>query len=164
MEVIAGCLLRTTHVESYDGGTSQINLLWSPLISVTSIIESYGSTYQRTLTVQDIFSGSGTTDAYGYTVDLVTGIITRRAVGVAIPFVTGKRNIQVSYISGRAVIGLNILRATRYLIRHLWQMEQGQVPLVNGVPVATTVVLGFAVPNVVIEMCGADDTRAPGLA
>jgi hypothetical protein len=36
--------------------------------------------------------------------------------------------------------------------------------LVNGVPVATTVVLGFAVPNVVIEMCGADDTRAPGLA
>jgi hypothetical protein len=163
IENIVGSILPTQHVETYDGGSTQISLLWSPVISVTSIVESYGSTYVRALTAPDIFTGAGGSDIYAYTVDLVTGIITRRAGGVAMAFPGGKRNIQVSYTAGRTTVGGNILRATRYLIRHLWQMEQGQVPLVNGQPMASSPVLGFAVPNIVIEMCGAD-TRPQGLA
>ena len=162
MEDIVGSILRKTRVETYDGGTSQINLLWPPLISITSIIESFGSNYARTLTAQDIFAGTGA-DSYGYTVDLTTGIITRRASGVAMCFMAGKRNIQVTYVSGRASARGNVLRATRMLIRDMWTQEQQRVPLVNGQPQGTTMIRGLAVPNAVIEMCG-DDTRAPGLA
>ena len=167
MEDIVGPIMRKTRVETYDGGTSQINLLWSPVVSVTSVIESYGSTYVRTLTAEDtsMFASTGS-DAYGYTVDLVSGILTRRAVGIAIPFMGGKRNIQVTYVSGRTVIGGNVLRATRLLIRHLWSQEQQSFrPNVLSAPdLPMTVTLsGFAVPRAVVEMC-ADSTRAPGLA
>jgi hypothetical protein len=155
MEYLVGPILRKTRVETYDGGSVQIDLLGAPLISVTSVVESYGSNYQRTLTVQDIFAGSSL-DAFGYTVDLLSGTVTRRSAGAAVPFVEGKRNIQVTYVSGRAVINGNILRATRYLVRHLWQIEQQRVPLVNGQPEPTTYILGYAVPNAVIEMCGGD--------
>jgi len=162
MEDIVGPILRKTRVETYDGGTSQINLLWSPLISITSIIESFGSNYARTLTEQDIFAGTGS-DAYGYTVDLTTGIVTRRASGVAMCFMAGKRNIQAIYVSGRVSARGNVLRANRMLLRDMWTQEQQRVPLVNGQPQGTTMIRGFAVPNAVIEMCG-DDVRAPGLA
>ena len=165
MEDLVGPILRTSRVESYDGGTTQINLLWAPLISVSSVIESYGSTYQRTLTAQDIFTGTGGMDAYGYTVDLTTGILTRRAAGVAIPFVAGKRNVQVSYVSGRAAITGNVLLATRRLIRHLWQQEQQSFRPDPRIAAEDTVRTpsGFAVPRAVVELC-ADSSRPPGLA
>jgi len=89
MEDLCGPILRTTRTETYDGGTTQINLLWSPLISITSIIESYGSTYVRTLTQQDVFSGSGL-DSFGFSVDLTTGIVTRRADGYGDPVRAGQ--------------------------------------------------------------------------
>ena len=165
MEDIVGPILRKTRVETYDGGTSQINLLWSPVISITSIVESYGSTYVRTLTAQDIFAGTGS-DAYGYTVDLTTGIVTRRASGVAMCFMAGKRNVQVTYVSGRTAISSNVLMATRRLIRHLWSQEQQSFrPNVLSAPDPNMALTpsGFAVPRVVIELC-ADSTRAPGLA
>ena len=165
MEDICGPLLRQTRVESYDGGASQISLLWAPIISVTGIIETYGSNYTRALTQQDIFSGSGL-DAFGFTVDLVTGIVTRRAIGAAINFASGKRNIQITYVSGRTAISGNILLATRRLIRHLWSQEQQSFrPNVFTAPDPnmTTTPAGFAVPRAVVELC-ADSTRAPGLA
>lgn len=164
MEDIVGSILRQSRVESYDGGSTQINLLWPPLISVTSVIESYGSSSQRTLTAQDIFAGSGL-DSYGYTVDLVSGIITRRASGVAMPFAAGKRNIQVTYVAGRSSVTGNILLATRRLIRHLWQQEQqGFRPPMSGPDTSMgTTPMGFAVPKAVLEMC-ADSTRISGIA
>jgi hypothetical protein len=162
MEYLVGPLLPVPRVETHDGGRGRITLLYSPLISVTSVIESYGSTYERTLPAQNLFDGS-TITAYGYTIDLTTGLLTRRISGRESFFPDGRRNVQVSYTSGRAVIGGNILRATRYLIRHLWQLEQGIVPLVNGQPVPTTVILGYAVPNMVIEMVSGD-ARVPGVA
>jgi len=165
MEDICGPLLRQTRVESYDGGASQISLLWAPIISVTGIIETYGSNYTRALTQQDIFSGSGL-DAFGFTVDLVTGIVTRRAVGAAVSFASGKRNIQITYVSGRTAISGNILLATRRLIRHLWSQEQQSFRpnvFTAADPNMTTTPAGFAVPRAVVELC-ADSTRAPGLA
>jgi hypothetical protein len=154
MEYLVGPILRTSRIETYDGGGSKIVLLWSPVISISSMLESYGNNV-RTLTLQDPFAGTGQ-DGYGYTVDLASGIVTRRSAGVARPFALGKRNVQVSYVSGRTVVGGNVLRATRMLIRHLWQIENGRVPLVNGQPEATTLILGYAVPNAVVEMCGGD--------
>ena len=164
MEDLVGPILRTSRVDTYDGGTTQINVIWAPMISVSSIIESYGSNYQRTLTLQDIFAGVSS-DAYGYTVDLGTGIITRRAAGVAVPFAIGRRNVQVSYISGRTVVAPNVLLATRRLIRHLWGQEQQSFRPNVLTPEAAMALTpsGFAVPKVVIELC-ADSTRMPGFA
>jgi hypothetical protein len=161
MEDIVGSVLSKSRVETYDGGTSQIALLWTPVISVTSVIESYG-TFVRALTLQDIFAGTGM-DSYGYTLDdPVSGIITRRASGAAMGFAGGRRNIQVTYVAGRAVLGANVMLATQLLIRDMWTQSQLRSPLVPGQPQSTTVIRGFAVPNMIIELC-ADSTRAPGM-
>ena len=164
MENIVGSILKTTRTETFDGGSSQIVLLWAPLISVSSIIESYGAAYRRTLTPQDIFAGTGA-DAFGYTVELLTGVVTRRAAGIAVPFPTGQRNIQITYIAGRAVTG-NLLLATRLVIRQLWLVsgQQGLRPAMGNAGVDTAgVPVGFAVPNAVLELC-APHARPPGLA
>lgn len=162
MEDLVGPILRSTRVETYNGGATQIALRWAPLISISSIVESYGSTSSHTLTVEDLFGGSAS-DAYGYTADLVTGMVTRRASGVAVAFMAGRRNIQVTYVSGRTVVAGNILLATRRLIRHLWQSEQqGYRPAMSGPDALAATPSGFAVPRAVIEMV-ADSQRAPGL-
>jgi hypothetical protein len=163
MEDIVGPIIARPLVETYDGGTTQINLLWAPLISVTSIVESWGSSYVRPITGQDIFAGTAL-DSYGYSVDLVTGIITRRATGMAIPFAAGKRNIQVTYVAGRAAVSGNVMLATRILIRYLWSQSRLRSPLVNNPPEPLAYTpRGYAVPIMVVELC-ADSTRAQGLA
>jgi len=163
MEDLIGSIVARTRIESYDGGRPQIGLLWAPVMSITSIIESYGSNYVRTLTAQDIFSGSGSGDAFAYTVDLTTGIITRRASGVAINFVSGTRNVQVTYVTGRVLAG-NHLLAARRLIRHLYQTEQQGFRPQMGSPETTlgSTPSGYAVPRAVIELC-ADSSRPPGI-
>jgi hypothetical protein len=162
MEDLIGSVASRTRTETFDGGRAQITLLYPPLLSVTSVIESYGSTYQRTLNLVDIFSGSSS-DAYGYTVDLNTGIITRRANGIAIPFVSGLRNIQVSYVAGRVLAG-NHLLACRRLVKHLWQTEQQNYsPMQNSPEDIGVTASGFAVPRIVLELC-ADSTRPQAIA
>jgi uncharacterized repeat protein (TIGR01451 family) len=156
MEDIVGPILRTTRTETYDGGGTAISLLWSPIISVSSVTESYG-TFARALTVQDVFAGSGL-DSYGYTVDLVTGVVTRRAAGVAMSFPAGRRNIQVTYVSGRATLGANLLLATQRLVRHLWQQAQQGFRPTMGTPneAMGSTPSGFAVPKAVLEICAGD--------
>jgi len=162
MEDLIGPIIATTRTGTYDGGNPQIALVHAPILSITSVIESYGVTYQRTLTLQDPFSAGGA-DAFGYTVDLGSGILTRRAAGVAISFAAGVRNIQVIYVSGRVLAGNQILAARR-LIRHLWQTEQQGFRPAFGAPdtsMANTP-SGFAVPRAVIEILGSS-TRPPGV-
>jgi hypothetical protein len=162
MEDIVGPILRTTRTESYDGGGMQICLLWAPIISIASIIESYGGSYFRTLNAQDVFS-AGSTDPFGYSVDLTTGTITRRAAGVATHFASGLRNVQVTYVSGRAAVTGNLLLATRRLIRHLWEQDHRAFRQQHATTEVVLTPMGFAVPRAVIEMC-ADSSRPPGLA
>lgn len=163
LEDLIGSIVPTTRTGTYDGGRVQIALLHAPVMSITSIIESSGSNYVRTLTAQDIFSGSGSGDSFGYSVDLGSGIITRRASGVAINFLPGVRNIQVIYVSGRTLKGNQILAARR-LIRHLWQTEQQGFRPAFGTPDTAMGLTpsGFAVPKAVIELC-AGDLRIPGI-
>lgn len=163
MEDLIGPCVSSSRTETYDGGRTTIALLYSPVLSVTSIIEAAGSNYVRTLTAQNIFSGSGSGDAYGYQIDLNSGVITRLASGVPIRFLGGVRNVQVVYVTGRVLKGNQILAARR-LIRHLWQTEQQGFRPQMGAPDTTmgTTPSGFAVPRAVIELC-AGDTRPPGI-
>lgn len=152
MEDICGAIIPRTFDEWYDGGSTLIALDHAPVISVSTVAESTG--VLRTLTAQPLDAAS--MDAYGYTVDLPLGILTRRAQGVALPFAPGRSNVHVVYRAGRMNIPANIIRATRRLVLWLWQTE------INGIrpsgPAAATTITpaGYAVPNAVIEMCGAE--------
>jgi hypothetical protein len=159
VEDLIGPVLPTARVESYDGGTAGIPLLHAPLLSVTSVVESWGGGTVRTLTAQDQFAGGG--DAYGYSADLATGLVTRRAAGVAIAFAPGTRNVKISYVSGRALQPNHIL-ATRRLVRHLWQSEQTGFRPAMGNPDVGTTPGGFAVPKAVLEIL-ANSRRVPGI-
>jgi hypothetical protein len=147
--------------EWHDGGAQSIKTLFSPLISVTAVTESYGP-YVRTLTEQPL---SGTPfDSYGYTVDLDTGLLIRRIAGRVAVFRAGRQNVRVQYVAGRATVPANITLAARRLLRHLWQSEQQGGRPDMGSPEAMSVTpSGYAVPRAVIELCG-DDRRAPGIS
>lgn len=161
MEDIIGPVVTKTRVDTFDGGSPQIPLLYAPVKSVTTVIESYGS-FIRTLTLQDPFSGSGG-DAFGYTIDLTTGILTRRVNGVAAKFAPGLRNIQVTYIVGRTLTA-NQLMAARRLVRFLWQTEQQNYSPANTSPDAIGLTPnGFEVPVMVLTLC-ADSQRTEGVA
>lgn len=111
--------------EWHDGGSERIVLRnQSPIQSVTSITESYG-TISYTLTQITLDTGSVGNGAFEYTVDLNTGVIVRRASGVAVCFTPGIRNIHVTYVSGYASVPADITQATQLLVQHLWTTQRG---------------------------------------
>lgn len=112
--------------EWHDGGSDRIVLRnEGPVLSVSSVKESFGSIVY-TLTQVDLDSG-GSGDAYTYTVDLNEGLIVRRAAGVAIPFAAGVRNIHISYVAGYAADSIpeDIKQACRLMVKHLWNPRLG---------------------------------------
>lgn len=122
MEDLCGALLATTHNEVYSGGRRSIVVRNAPIISVTSLVETAGAGYAKTLTAQAVDGASF--DTFGYSIDsLEAGEITRRSAGVAVNFVTGKDNLHIVYVAGRAVMPPNVVRATRRLVRHMWQEQ-----------------------------------------
>ena len=153
MEDLCGPIVPRTCDEWHDGGTSMVTLDHAPVISVTSVTESAGS-MTRQLTEQPLSGASF--DAWGFTVNTLSGILTRRTVGVDAPFEPGRGNVHVVYRAGRLVMPANLLRATRRLVRHLWQTEMlGLQPTQIGEPLTVTP-SGFAIPNAVVELCAAE--------
>lgn len=163
IEDLCGPILPVAFDEWHDGGWTSIRLLQAPIVAVATVTESYGAGYNRTLTNQPL-DGS-TYDAFGYTVDLHDGLIFRRISGREGPFAFGRRNVHVVGTAGRTVIAANILRATRYLIRWMWQMELRGQRAAQGTPreEVSTTPGGFLVPNLVIEAL-ANERRLPGIA
>jgi len=161
MEDLCGPILSRACDEWHDGGAPTVRLLQAPTTAITTVTESYGAGYNRVLTLQALDGGAF--DAFGYTVDLVDGIITRRIAGRAAPFVGGRRNIHVVYTAGRASVPVNLQRATRRLVRWLWQTEmQGQRPANSSPETIATTPSGYQVPTVIKVLCGAE-LRVPGI-
>lgn len=162
--VYLGCDLDSTdYTDTFDGGACQIMLHHTPVISVTSVIESWGSNYTQTLTATDLFSGSGSTGSYCYSIELATGVLTRRAAGVAIPFAPGTRNVQVAWTAGFADIPANLTLAALELVRGWWQIgEQGNRPAFGDSPEMAFAALPPDVRVRVREML-ADHLRLPGI-
>ena len=113
-----------TYSETYDGGVPRIVLRHVPVQSVTSVVESYGTQVRYTLTEQTLQAG-GDNSAWGYSVDLSTGLLTRRAAGVAVPFAVGQRNVRVTYTAGFSEVPEDIQHAIRLLVAHLWTTQRG---------------------------------------
>jgi hypothetical protein len=160
---ITGPMMPTQYTEFFNGGVATLMPTQFPLISVVSLIEYYG-TSAFTLTEQPLGAQS---TAYGYTVDYVTGQISRRAFGgSAAMFAAGAKNIVLVYTAGRALIPENVLTATKELVRHFYQHTQvpGRPKMsAAGDDGYSELMIGFAVPNFVVEMLQ-PDRRAPGFA
>lgn len=110
--------------EWHDGGSDRIVLRnQGPIVSVTTVTETYGS-ITRTLTQVTLDSGS-VGDSYSYTVDLDRGILVRRASGVAVDFPAGVRNIHVTYVAGYSTVPEDIKQAAKVLVKHLWETQRG---------------------------------------
>lgn len=162
IENIAGPVLPQTKTEYFSGGVSQINVNWLPILSVTSIVETYG---QTNYTLTEITLGSSNT-AFGFTVDYTTGRIIRRAYNAEALFPVGANNVQVVYQAGRATVPANVRLATLMLIQHLWSTSQlnrqGGRPMLGGED-GFAIGSGFAVPNRVRELLQ-PSPRVPGVA
>lgn len=154
IEFITGPIIAQTRVEMFDGGSTAIVLPYRWVKSITSITETVGPiTY--TLTEQPLTSSP--VDAWGYTWDRITHKIVRRSSGIDVPFMSGQQNIIVTYVLGMAVVPQVLQDACGELIRHWWSHGQvsytspfmpgddGEVPVTN--------IMGYAIPNRVIEMC-----------
>lgn len=162
VENIAGPVIPTSRTEYFSGGVSQIVVNWLPIVSVTSIVETYG---QTNYTLNEISLGSSNT-AFGFTVDYTTGKIVRRAYNAEALFPLGSNNVKVVYLAGRTSIPGNIRLATLMLIQHLWSTSQlnrqGGRPTLGGDD-SFTAGAGFAVPNRVRELLQ-PSPRVPGVA
>lgn len=158
-----GPFLPETHTQFFDGGTTTVMPDWLPLSTVLSATEYYGLS-AFPLTEQEL---GGQMNAFAFTVDAVSGQITRRTFGGdAALFAYGRKNIKIVYTAGGRPIPYTVRLGALELIRHLWQMTQqagrpkfgsageGGEP---GMPI------GFALPNRVIELW-APYRRPPGIA
>lgn len=110
--------------EWYDGGATQIALRHTPVLSITKVEESFTAATLYPLVEQTLLPG-GDTSAWGYSVDLTTGVITRRAAGVVVNFQGGLRNIHVVYAAGYAAIPADITHAVKLLVKHMWATQRG---------------------------------------
>jgi hypothetical protein len=160
VEFICGPVaLRTlTEYPEYDG-MDFVQTRYQPVASVTSVTEVYGNTTQDLTEVQlpDL-----TNNVWGFFVDKDTGIISRRSGGYPIRFLGGSNQfryygsyVKIVYVAGRTTTPGNIMLGTKELIGHLWRQSQlnsqGRRPrTTQAEPVV--VVMGYAVPNRVIEM------------
>lgn len=162
---VVGPLASELHTEWHNGGTDTITLDWLPVLSVQSVTEYVAaSTYD--LTEQPLGTSIG---SYEYTVDLPRGQITRRAVGDAVRFPAGIKNVVVAYTAGvpDALVPATVRLGALELIRHLYQLtQQGGQNKFGGGALDTgesTVPTGFALPARVLELWKPFQ-RPPGIA
>ncbi|MDA8439839.1 MAG: hypothetical protein M0Z51_13400 [Propionibacterium sp.] len=107
--------------EWYDGGAPEISLRHAPVVSVTSVVETIG-TIAYTLAQADPGASSS---AWTYSVDPTTGLLVRRAAGIAVAFYPGVRNVHVTYTAGYATVPADIQHAIKLLVKHLWTTQRG---------------------------------------
>lgn len=159
-----GPIVPEQHLEYFDGAVMTISVAWQPLLSIQSIYEYYGLS-AFLLTEQPL----GTQiNAFGFTVDYITGQVTRRTFGgQAALFAVGDKNIKVAYTAGRSDVPYNVRLGALELIRHNWSMTQqaGRPRIRSGMDAGgeLAVPIGFAVPDRVVEWL-APHRRPPGIA
>lgn len=144
--------------EWYDGGAATVALLYRPVLTVTLVTEAYGANVIHTLAEQ-ILNGAGAVDAFGYSIDKDSGILTRRVSGIAGPFAAGRRNVHVQYKAGRAVVPENIQTAVKIVTAHLWETQRGKTGG-RGVSPNSELIqvpgIGYLVPRRAVELLEAD--------
>jgi hypothetical protein len=156
VEEIVGPVRPQTVIEYHNGGSQDIFLRTWPVISVTSVVETWWGGTNFTLN-QETDLGVGGSTGYDFTFEQETGKITRRRSFFAWRFVPGVNNIKVTGLAGRAQPWRNDLRlAAMELVGHLWRNSQlGRGPsrvAVGGEDTVVVAGISYSVPTRVIEM------------
>lgn len=148
--------------EWYSGGSSTISLRQTPVLNVSSVTESFGSSIVYTLTEQ-IVDDLVSPDAWGYSIDTSRGLLTRRVMGLAARFADGINNIHVIYTAGYTQAPADVVLAVKLLVMHMWTTQRGSAkrPGMGGDDVAINSP-AFTWPNRVEEI--AANYYIPGIA
>lgn len=160
IEEIVGAVMPRTIVEVYNGGRSAIYLRQRAR-SITSILEAQAVGTIVTLTA-DVAGVSAAND--GYVFDSSANVIYRTSGGGRMRFQGGVNAITITYVGGRLVTPPNFRTAAGELLSHVWRTSQyarGTTRPRTNEP-DTTVVMGYAIPNRVMELLG-KSKRAPRL-
>lgn len=140
IEGLIGPITPKTYTETYSGGGYTIVLRHTPVVSVSSVTENWG-TINYTLTNQPVGQA---TDAYGYDIENpYSGTLARRTVGsFPFQFFPGEGNVAVTYTAGRTSVPPDVKLALIRQLRLLWadyqsgrttgkQSQQGPLPMVD---------------------------------
>lgn len=146
--------------EYYDGGQTTVSVRHFPVLTVTAVVEAYSSSFVRTLAHNEPDAGSPS--AYDYSVDLVAGTFTRRAMGIAVPFAWGDRNIHITYTAGYSSTPADITHAVLLLVSHMWDTQRGRMILPGNADQGWNPALSFTWPQRVQEI--AAGYIVPGIA
>lgn len=121
-------VVRTITSELHDGGRPTILLRNLPVSSITTVTE-YDGTTATTLTAET--NATKTTSNYLYlgTVGaLSSGRIVRRSNNADYVFPAGRRNVEVTYVAGRAAttsaVDAKFKQAAAMMLRNVWVSEQ----------------------------------------
>lgn len=120
-----GEILPQVYDETYDGGSTTLYTIHTPLLSVESIQEGWG--YQNFVLDYVQANTVGTSGSlYAYSIDNAeTGQITRRTAGNTVTrFVAGTGNIRITYTAGRQPVPALIRLAELELVAFWWQNSQ----------------------------------------
>jgi hypothetical protein len=160
---ITGPMAPTVYTEWFDGGTETVSPSHKPVIRVLSAAEYYGIS-EFVLTEQPL---GFQTDAFAFTVDYITGEVMRRTYGgAAAQYAIGDKNVRITYQAGRSYVPENVQLGTLELVRFFYnhtQVPSGRGGRPAGPDGLENVLIGFAVPNFVVEMVQ-PHWRGPGIA
>lgn len=128
---------RTTFTESYDGGRESIVLAQTPVLSITSVVES------------------GTTAPAGTWFTNAFGVLYRGTSQWRMNWLPGRQNVVVTYVAGPAagIVPSGIIDGVKELVRHKWDPRRGgtNLPRQAGADSVWDPRLGFNIPRRVDE-------------
>lgn len=137
VEDIIGPIAETTVTEVFDGGGTVLALKAKPT-AILSILQNGQP-------------------AIGWVPDFAAAVV--YATWTGIPWLPGVRNIQVVYTTGSGQVKPNVLLGIREVFRQIWERSRA----LGGGASSDLVLQGFAVPNAVRELIGAESIL-PGFA
>ncbi len=127
-ELCGPVVVRTITSELHDGGRPTILLRNLPVSSITTVTE-YDGTTGTTLTAET--NATKTTANYlhlGTAGEVASGRIVRRSNNADYVFPAGRRNIDVTYVAGRAAttsaVAPKFKQAAAMMLRNVWVSEQ----------------------------------------
>jgi hypothetical protein len=166
VEFYTGPIIPADFDEYHDGGSWQLVLRNTPVLSLATLTEMVHGTILQTLSAEPQDGTAPVVDGYGYSLETSTGIVTRRRLGTAAPFARGRRNVHAVYTAGFATVPPNVKRAALDLLAFNYDPQRGPRkqlgrPMAGAEDAQPT--MGFWVPNRVVEQL-AGNLRIPGIA
>ena len=118
---------RTVTAELHDGGGYSIQLRRVPVYSVTTVTE-YTNTTSQALTAESNATKAATNYLHDGTAGkVISGRLIRRSSNYDTTYPSGRRNVEVTYVAGRAaateVVPARFKEAASMMLRHIWTAE-----------------------------------------